>query len=592
MQNAETILSIIRTRGERGLPLKNIYRMLFNRNLYLKAYAKLYPNDGAMTEGTTKETADGMSLAKIDAIIEALRYERYRWTPVKRIYIPKKNGKQRPLGMPTWSDKLVQEVIRSLLQEYYELQFSQHSHGFRPERGCHTALQEIQQKWTGTRWFIEGDISKYFDTIDHNILLTILEESIDDKRFLRLIKGLLQAGYLEEWKLHPTLSGTPQGGVISPLLSNIYLDKFDQYIQKELLPAYTKGEKRAESKLYNATKQKALRWEKLGRTKEAKELRKKLKTLPSKDPKQTDYRRLRYVRYADDFLLGFAGPRQEAEEIKRTLGTWLQEHLKLTLSEQKTLITHASTQAARFLGYEIKNQQGNDQRDSKGKRSVNGTIGLQVPKDVVEAKCAQYSQNGKPKRRPERMHDSDYAIVMQYQQEYRGIVQYYLLAYDVRKLGKLHYIMKSSLLQTLANKHHARVNALVAKYQAKVPAPGGALLMCLQVRVEREGKKPLIAQFGGIPLKRQQWAVLDDQPFIQKWSSRSEILQRLLANICELCGSTQHVEVHHIRKLADLKRYSSKDKPEWVKAMIARQRKTLMVCRNCHHDIHAGRLQK
>src|SRR5437899_1330998 len=182
-------------------------------------------------------------------------------------------------------------------------------------------------------------------------------------------------------------------------------------------------------------------------------------------------------------------------------------------------------------------------------------MSLQVPKDVVEAKCAQYSQNGKPKRRPERMHDSDYAIVMQYQQEYRGIVQYYLLAYDVRKLGKLHYIMKSSLLQTLANKHHARVNALVAKYHAKIPAPDGTMLTCLQVRVEREGKKPLIAQFGGIPLKRQQWAVLDDQPFMQKWSGRSEILQRLLANTCELCDSIQNVEVHHIRKLADLKRY-------------------------------------
>jgi hypothetical protein len=432
----------------------------------------------------------------------------------------------------------------------------------------------------------------YFDTIDHAILLTILEESIDDKRFLRLMKGLLQAGYLEEWKFHPTLSGTPQGGVISPLLSNIYLDKFDHYIQKELLPAYTKGEKRAENKLYNAIKRKALRWEKAGRTKEAKELRKKLKTLPSKDPKQPNYRRLRYVRYADDFLLGFAGPRQEAEEIKRTPGAWLQEHLKLTLTEQKTLITHASTQAARFLGYEIKNQQGNDQRDSKGKRSVNGTIGLQVPRDVVEAKCTQYSQNGKPKRRPERMYESVIALVTQYQQESRGIVQYYLLAYDVRKLGKLHYIMKSSLLQRLANKHHAHVNALVATYQAQVPAPDGTMLTCLQVRVEREGKKPLRAQFGGIPLKRQEGAVLDDQPFMQQWSGRSEILQRLLAQTCELCDSTQQVEVHHIRKLADLKRYGGKDQPEWVKAMMARQRKTLMVCRNCHHNIHAGRLPR
>jgi group II intron reverse transcriptase/maturase len=400
MQNAETILSIIQQRGERGLPLRNIYRMLFNRNLYLKAYAKLYPNKGAMTKGATEETIDGMSLKKINTIIEALRYERYRWTPVKRVSIPKKNGKQRPLGIPVWSDKLLQEVIRSILQEYYEPQFSPQSHGFRPQRGCHTALREIQQKWSGTRWFIEGDISQYFDTIDHTIMLEILKENIHDNRFLKLMKGLLQAGYLEEWKRHDSLSGVPQGGVISPLLSNIYLDKFDHYIQRELIPAYVKGEKRAESKQYNATKAKVARWKKEGRTKEAKELRKVLRTLPSKDPHQIDYRRLRYIRYADDFLLGFAGPHQEAEDIKQHLGNWLREHLKLTLSEEKTLITHATTERARFLGYEIVNQQGDNQRTRTDKRrAMNGSIGLHVPKDVVKAKCASYSCKEKPRGR-------------------------------------------------------------------------------------------------------------------------------------------------------------------------------------------------
>lgn len=590
MQNAETILSIIQQRGERGLPLRNIYRMLFNRNLYLKAYAKLYPNQGAMTKGATEETIDGMSLKKIDTIIEALRYERYRWTPVKRVYIPKKNGKQRPLGIPVWSDKLLQEVIRSILQEYYEPQFSPQSHGFRPQRGCHTALREIQQKWTGTRWFIEGDISQYFDTIDHTIMLEILKENIHDNRFLKLMKGLLQAGYLEEWKRHDSLSGAPQGGVISPLLSNIYLDKFDHYIQRELIPAYVKGEKRAENKQYNATKAKAARWKKEGRTKEAKELRKILRTLPSKDPHQDDYRRLRYIRYADDFLLGFAGPHQEAEDIKQRLGNWLCEHLKLTLSEEKTLITHATTERARFLGYEIVNQQGDNQRTrTDGRRAMNGSIGLQVPKDVVKAKCADYSCKEKPISKPERMHDSDYSIVTQYQQEYRGLVQYYLLAYDVRKLGKLHYVMKSSLLQTLANKHRTRVNALVRKYQAQVQMPDGTKLACLQVLVERKDKKPLVARFGGIPLRQQRDAILEEQPSLQKWSGRSEILQRLLADTCEICGATHQIEVHHIRKLADLKRHRGQDKPQWVQAMIARQRKTLMVCQKCHRNIHSGR---
>jgi len=163
MQDAKTVLAIIRLRGERGLPLKNIYRILYNPNLYLRAYAKLYANTGAMTPGTTEETVDGMSVAKITSIIDELRQERYRWSPVKRAYIPKKNKKKRPLGLPSWSDKLLQEVIRSILEAYYELQFSDYSHGFRPKRGCHTALKTIQKTWTGTRWFIEGDIAQYFD---------------------------------------------------------------------------------------------------------------------------------------------------------------------------------------------------------------------------------------------------------------------------------------------------------------------------------------------------------------------------------------------------------------------------------------------
>ncbi len=221
MRTADTILAVIRDRGTRGLPLERVYRLLFNRNLYLRAYAKLYPNKGAMTKGSTSDTIDGMSLAKIDTLITTLRAERYRWTPVRRVHISKKNGKTRPLGIPAWSDKLVQEVLRSILDAYYEPQFSDQSHGFRPHRGCHTALQHIEHTWKGTRWFIEGDIAQYFDTINHDVLLTILGERIHDGRLLKLIGNLLAAGYMEDWKWNKTLSGAPQGGVLSPLLSNV-----------------------------------------------------------------------------------------------------------------------------------------------------------------------------------------------------------------------------------------------------------------------------------------------------------------------------------------------------------------------------------
>lgn len=245
MQSAEALLEIIHERGKRGLPLERLYRCLFNPELYLRAYGKIYRNNGALTPGTTAETVDGMSLVKIQAIIKALRDERYRWTPARRVYIKKKGSvKKRPLGLPSWSDKLVQEVIRSLLEAYYEPQFSNRSHGFRPRRGCHTALQEIQRGWAGTVWFVEGDISQCFDRLDHAIMHGILAEKIHDNRFLRLIDGLLQAGYLEEWNHFATLSGSPQGGIVSPILANIYLDRLDQFIETDLLPAYNRGGKR------------------------------------------------------------------------------------------------------------------------------------------------------------------------------------------------------------------------------------------------------------------------------------------------------------------------------------------------------------
>jgi group II intron reverse transcriptase/maturase len=300
MRDAETVLAIIQERGRQGLPLEDIYRQLYNPDLYLRAYARLYSNKGAMTKGTTSETVDGMTLGKIEQIIDDLRQERYRWTPVRRIYIPKKNGKMRPLGMPTWSDKLLQEVIRLILEAYYEPNFSDHSHGFRPERGCHTALMQVKRTWTGTKWFIEGDISGCFDSIDHQILMSILKEKLHDNRFLRLIHNLLKAGYLEDWRYHRTQSGTPQGGIVSPILANIYLDKLDQFVQKVLLPQYNHKEKRNRNLAYASIQSKALRLKKMGYRKEAAKLRKQQLQLPYRDPNDEEYRRLRYVRYADD----------------------------------------------------------------------------------------------------------------------------------------------------------------------------------------------------------------------------------------------------------------------------------------------------
>jgi group II intron reverse transcriptase/maturase len=587
MRNAETILNVIQDRSYRGLPVDDVYRQLFNPNLYLLAYSRIYKNDGAMTRGVTKETADGMSLKKIENLIEDIRYERFRWTPVRRINIPKKNGKTRPLGIPTWKDKLVQEVIRLILSAYYEPQFSNSSHGFRQERGCHTALTIIDRTWQGTKWFIEGDIRGCFDNIDHQILMSILREKILDNRFLRLIENLLKAGYCEQWKYHSTFSGTPQGAIVSPILANIYLDKFDKFIEQTLIPEYTRGKKRAENSEY--TKLVKLAWyhRKNGHIAKARQLEIQYQKMPSKDVRDPEYRRLNYVRYADDFLLGFIGSIQEAKEIKEKLRTFLVSKLKLELSEEKTLITNARNETANFLGYEILVQYS-DTKHTNGRRSLNGIIGLRMPVSFVKEKCALYMRNGKPIHRPELINDDDFTIVNIYQSEYRGYVQYYSLAQNIAWLGKLQWIMWSSLMKTLACKHKTSVAKICAKYHKTVKLPHG-LRKCVEITVPREGKKPLVARFGGIPLKRDLKTTIEDLPTKRKPAFRNELIKRLLADECEICGAEGDIEVHHIRALKDLKIKGRKEKPLWMQIMSARRRKTLMVCSQCHDAIHAGK---
>jgi group II intron reverse transcriptase/maturase len=592
MRTAEDILNIIRDRGQRGLPLEDVYRQLFKPALYLRAYGRIYRNDGAMTRGTTSETVDGMSLAKINEIIEAFRFERFRWTPVRRAHIPKskRSGKTRPLGIPTWSDKLLQEVMRSLLEAYFEPQFSEHSHGFRPKRGCQTALTTIAKVWHGTKWFIEGDIKGCFDNIDHQILLSILREKIHDNRFLRLVENLLKAGYMEEWRYHPTLSGTPQGGIISPILSNIYLDRLDQWVEKTLLPEYNCERRRQDNPQYNALRRRIYRLRAEGKYEDARELRKQLQTLPSILTDDPQYRRLRYARYADDFLLGFVGPKTEAEEIKEKLATFLCEELKLELSKEKTLITHALTERARFLGYDIVARHVDTKHDKRGRRSINGSIGLRIPVEAIEARCREYMKDGKPIHRPELAHDDDFSIVSKFQAEYQGYVQYYLLAENVRWLTKLHWVVRETLLKTLANKHKTSTQAIATKYAAKRETAYGPRA-CLMIQREGKGKK-LVAYFGGTPLHQDKKAKLKDQTILRYSVKRTEIVQRLLADTCELCGNQTDIQVHHVRKLADLKSKSGRAKSYDAQMMATRKRKTLVLCRTCHGNLHAGRLQR
>jgi group II intron reverse transcriptase/maturase len=584
MQNAETVLDVLRERGRRGLPLDELYRQLFNPELYLLAIGRLYANHGAMTPGVDGETVDGTSLETIGRIVDAMRQERYRFRPVRRIHIPKKNGKTRPLGLPTWTDKIVGEVIRLLLEAYYEPRFSDRSHGFRPDRGCHTALRDVVNTWTGTTWFIEGDISDCFGSLNHDVMLSVLARNIHDNRFLRLLRHMLRAGYLEEWVWNATLSGAPQGGVTSPILSNIYLDQLDRFVETTLIPEYTRGKVRARNPAYRRVASALRRARKRGDHTANRELLQQLRRLPSSDPQDPGYRRLRYVRYADDTLLGFTGSKAEAEQIKARLATFLRDDLALEMSPEKTLITHARTRAAHFLGYQI-TVQHNDRKITRGYRRANGTVGLRVPRAVIKANCVPYLKRGKPTHRPEFTNHDDHTIVSIFGSRYRGIVQYYLLAGDVFRLSRLEWVMKTSMLTTLAAKHRSTVTKMAEKYKTTFDTVNGPR-RCFEATVERAGRKPLVARFGGIPLRQQRRTVLTDRNPAPSAPRPKELVTRLRAGRCELCEQRTEIEIHQVPTLADLTR-TEQPPPAWARIMAGKRRKTLIVCATCHETIHA-----
>ena len=592
MQKIETVLNVIQKRGKEGKPLERLYRQLFNTELYEKAYEEIYANKGAITKGSSNETLDGMSHKRIKEIIQKIRTATYRWKPARRKYIPKEDGRRRPLGIPSGDDKLLQAAMKILLEAYYEPQFSKRSHGFRPKRGCHTALKQIRESHRDTSWFIEGDIKGCFDNIDHETLIGIMEEKIEDQRFLNLVKHLMKAGYMEDWKWQGTYSGTPQGGIISPLLANVYLDKFDKWVEEELLPNYNRnspkerGRKRNPEYRHYEYKRRLAREK--GDVESFKHYGKLMKEIPSVIDDDS-YRKLEYVRYADDFLLSFAGPKKEAEEIREHIKNFLEKELILELSVEKTLITHARKEKAKFLGYELRVMRSNE------RRTANGTIWLGVPKEVIRDAKRKYMKNGKVVHRPELLHNSDFDIIAMFQSEYRGLVQYYQMAHNVHRLSEVDWAASTSLLKTLAGKHKTSVTKMVKKHK-KTRTVNGKKYRVFETTVERKGKKPLVAHYGANPLIRKPECHIKDK--ITRVGSygigtnRSELIRRMSGEECEMCGKKGNVEVHHVRKLKDVNKQGRKNKPAWVQRMSAIRRKTLITCKTCHKAIHAGEHRK
>lgn len=601
MRSPERVLNSLNEHSkDSSYKFERLYRILFNEELFYVAYQKIASNGGSTTKGSDGRSIDEMSLARIETLIASLKDESYQPHPSRRVHIPKKNGKTRPLGIPAFEDKLVQEVVRMILEAIYEGHFETTSHGFRPKRSCHTALLHIQKTFSGAKWFIEGDIKGFFDNIDHDVLVGILRERISDDRFIRLIRKFLKAGYVEDWTFHNTYSGTPQGGIVSPILANIYLDKLDKYV-KEYIRHFDKGTKRRPGKesndLANERKRTVRKLKKIKDGTEKAALVARLKAIeqeraafPSGDEMDGSYRRLKYIRYADDFILGVIGSKEDALRIKEDIKSFLSESLALELSEEKTLITHTG-KSAKFLGYEITVTRNNHQRrDVQGRlrRTYGKRVRLNVSMATLRDKLLEYGameiklRNGKeiwkPKCRSGLIFNDDLEILDRYNRETVGFCNYYLIANNCVVLHNFRYIMEYSMYKTFAGKYRSTVRKINKKYR---------LNKLFTVKYEQKGVIKS-RTFYKTSFKRRTTAFngsCDIEPYSIADVSRTNLTDRLKAEKCELCGATGKLIMHHVRNLKDLK-----GKESWKRLMSARKRKTIALCPSCHRLRHLGKV--
>ena len=601
MRSPERVLNSLNEHSkDSSYKFERLYRILFNEELFYVAYQKIASNGGSTTKGSDGRSIDEMSLARIETLIASLKDESYQPHPSRRVHIPKKNGKTRPLGIPAFEDKLVQEVVRMILEAIYEGHFETTSHGFRPKRSCHTALLHIQKTFSGAKWFIEGDIKGFFDNIDHDVLVGILRERISDDRFIRLIRKFLKAGYVEDWTFHNTYSGTPQGGIVSPILANIYLDKLDKYV-KEYIRHFDMRTKRRPGKesndLANERKRTVRKLKKIKDGTEKAALVARLKAIeqeraafPSGDEMDGSYRRLKYIRYADDFILGVIGSKEDALRIKEDIKSFLSESLALELSEEKTLITHTG-KSAKFLGYEITVTRNNHQRrDVQGRlrRTYGKRVRLNVSMATLRDKLLEYGameiklRNGKeiwkPKCRSGLIFNDDLEILDRYNRETVGFCNYYLIANNCVVLHNFRYIMEYSMYKTFAGKYRSTVRKINKKYR---------LNKLFTVKYEQKGVIKS-RTFYKTSFKRRTTAFngsCDIEPYSIADVSRTNLTDRLKAEKCELCGATGKLIMHHVRNLKDLK-----GKESWKRLMSARKRKTIALCPSCHRLRHLGKV--
>jgi group II intron reverse transcriptase/maturase len=609
MQRAEVVLSILRKESRQSpeYVFDRLYRNLFNPDFYMLAYSNLHAKEGNITPGTDGKTIDGFNIKQIEGLIGKLRNETYYPNPSKRTYRKKKNGKLRPLGIPSFSDKLVQEVLRMILEAIYEPIFKETSHGFRPGKSCHTALLEVKTTCKGVTWVVEGDIKGFFDNIDHDVLLSLISKKIADGRIIELLRRFLKAGYLEFHQVKYSLTGTPQGNVISPILANIYLHEIDKFMEERCRHYSTNKKSKRQNPEYHKLNNCRYQARKKGDYGLADKLLADMRKLPAHDPMDPGYIRVKYVRYADDFLILVNGSKQLAQTLKTEAGSFLRDKLRLELSEEKTLITHLATERVRFLGYEISKSQENSAvtKDSIGrtKRTVNGTIQLLVPGDVINNKLQKFRRDKKPIARPERVNDSPLNTLTVYNAEIQGLYNYYRLATDVStKLNKFKHYHYGSLLKTIAQKEKTHISKVLKKHGVTVSRKQGTGTRKI-FGVSYATKDGLHTRtYFNEPLRKMDTPCPGkgaDGIAVSAYTPRHQIIDRYNAKKCELCGletdNQGDFEIHHVRRLKDIKQKYAKRgaaMPQWVLKMAALSRKTLVVCKSCHTKVHRGEMNK
>jgi len=585
---------------------KRLYRNLYNPEFYLRAYQNIATAPGSMTTGVDGMTLDAMSMARIDKIIASLKDHSYQPNPARRTYIEKKSNssRKRPLGIPSTNDKLVQDVVRMILEAIYEPIFSPNSHGFRPHRSCHTALQHVEVAFNATKWIVEGDIQACFDSFDHHALINILRRRIHDESFIALMWKFLKAGYMEQWTYHTTHSGTPQGSGVSPLLANIYLSELDAFMDN-YKTSFDRGNakhrplNREYVKLHSRHMYWSSKLKKQGadmpegkreelHTKIHQSRMQKLETpyYPAIEP---HFKCLQYNRYADDFVIGIIGSKEDAQQVKADIKQFLWEKLGLVLSEEKTKVTHSS-ELIRYLGYDFTVSRDKSlERNENGalQRVYYGKVQLYLPKEKWVGKLREYKafvikkdKHGNEKwhamHRGKLMNKPEVEIISKYNSEIRGIYNYYRLANNVSVLGKFRYIMETSMLKTFAAKFNSSINKV--KVGRMKNGVFGVTYMT------KSGRKR--CEFHHSPLEKKNESAPSFTDILPQYQKHNELVKRLRRGECELCtAKTESIKMHHVRSLKSLKGTSVSEM-----LMLQKRRKSLALCEVCFGKVSTGLL--